>query len=184
MKMSTARKTCWNTSAIKLTDESARAKSDFPQSRPLSKNLEQFDCSRSFLFCPLPRRRVSLRRAPFCAFCILLAIFPLKLCAKLLLDIFPYLWYNIIVVKRKWTVKSRKMCVVRKGKPKQNKSWEISQNLLTNCHFCGIIIVSRGEHKTERQETVESTETALLIERSTVAIRVKKPQKQIGWVRW
>lgn len=40
--------------------------------------------------------------------------------------------------------------------PQPTKNFrEISQNLLTNCHFCGIIIMSRGEHKTERQETVD-----------------------------
>lgn len=40
------------------------------------------------------------RRAPFCAFCTLLAIFPLKVCVIFPIDIFLNVWYNIIVVKR------------------------------------------------------------------------------------
>ena len=99
MKMSMIRKTCWNTSAIKLTDEGVRAKSDFPRIRPLNKNPGLFISSGLFLFCLKLQRNEPGRRVPICAFCTLLAIFRAKLCATLPLDIFPIVWYNIIVIK-------------------------------------------------------------------------------------
>ena len=43
-------------------------------------------------------QRLGVGRAePICAFCTLLVIFLLKVCAKLHLDFFPLLWYNIYV---------------------------------------------------------------------------------------
>ena len=53
-----------------------------------------FSFSLNSALCAIPGRSAMGRRAPFCAFCILLAIFRAKLCAKLPLDIFPLLWYN------------------------------------------------------------------------------------------
>lgn len=157
MKMSTMRKTCWNTSAIKLTDEGGRAKSDFPRVRPLNKIPELFTSSGLFLFYPKFRRNEPGRRVPSCAFCTLLVIFPLKICAKLPLDIFPIVWYNIIVVKREGHCASQFEDVTRLCEsPKLFE--KVFQNLLTNYHFCGIIIMSRGT-ECERHRRKFGTET-------------------------
>ena len=97
-----------NTSTIELTDESARAKSDFPRLRP----LQHFPRTLSnvcgfFIFPRIDRRAADARGGAFLCNMLHFTPFSRECLCKMPKIIFPKpldnsrsLWYNIIVVKR------------------------------------------------------------------------------------
>ena len=97
-----------NTSTIELTDESVRAKSDFPRLRPLQHFPRTLSNARGLFFFLESQRRVYPRSAPFCTFLTKSFIFCLQMCYKIFIDIFPIMWYNKYVKRnRVWTAQTK-----------------------------------------------------------------------------